>query len=54
MSEDEKVTLGNEKVNQMGSFTFSKDGWRSEDAKCRIVKARGVFSQLKKFGRIGR
>ena len=53
ISEDEKVTLGNEKIDQVGSFTYldsiiSKDGGSSEDVKYRIAKARGVFSQLKK------
>ena len=52
-SEDEKVTLGNEKIDQVGSFTYlgsiiSKDGGSSEDLKSRIDKAQGVFSQLKK------
>ena len=45
--------LGNEKIDQVGSFTYlgsiiSKDGWSSEDVKSRIAKAQGVFSQLKK------
>ena len=53
ISEDEKVTLGNEKIDQVGSFTYlgsiiSKDGGSSEDVKYRIAKAQGVFSQLKK------
>ena len=53
ISEDENVTLGNEKIDQVGSFTYlgsiiSKDGESSEDVKIRIAKARGVFSQLKK------
>ena len=51
ISEDEKVTLGNERIDELGSFTYpgsiiSKDGDRSEDVKNRIAKARGVFSQL--------
>ena len=60
ISEDEKVTLGNKKIDQVGSFTYlgsiiSKDGGSSEDVKSRIANAQGVFSQLKKkFGRIGR
>ena len=50
--EDEKVTLGNEKIDQVGSFTYlgsiiSKDGGSSENVKSRIAKAQGVFSQLK-------
>ena len=53
ISEDEKLTLGNEKIYQLGSFTYpvsiiSKDGGSSEDVKSRIAKAPGVFSQLKK------
>ena len=50
ISEEEKVTLGNKKIDQVGSFTYlgsiiSKDGGSSEDDKSRI-KAQGVFSQL--------
>ena len=42
------VTLGNEKIDQVGSLTYlgsiiSKDGGNSEDIKCRIAKAQGVF-----------
>ena len=53
ISEDEKVTLGNEKIDQVGSFNYlgmfiSKDGGSSEDVKSRVAKAQGVFSQLKK------
>ena len=53
ISEDEKVTLGNGKTHQVGSFTYlgsiiSKDGGISEDVKSRIAKAQGVFSRLKK------
>ena len=53
ITEDEKVTLGNEKIDQMGSFThlgsiISKNGGSSENVKSRIAKARGVFAQLKK------
>ena len=52
ISEDEKVTLGNEKIDQVGSFTYlcsiiSKEGGSGEDVKSRITKAQGVFSQLK-------
>ena len=52
ISEDEKVTLGNEKIDQVGSFThlgsiISKDGGSSEDFESRIIKAQVVFSQLK-------
>ena len=53
ISEDEQVTLGNQKIDQVGSFSYlgsiiSKDGGSSEDVKSRIGKAQGVFSQLKK------
>ena len=52
ISEDEKVTLGNEKIDQVNSFTYlssiiSKDIGSSENVKSRIVKAQSVFS-LKK------
>ena len=47
------MTLGNEKIDQVGSFSYlgsiiSKDGGSSEDVKSRIARAQGVFSQLKK------
>jgi len=47
------VTLGNEKIVQVSSFTYlgsiiSKDGGSSEDVESRIAKAQGVVSQLKK------
>ena len=50
ISEDEKVTLGNEKIDPVGSFTYlggiiSKCGRSSEDVKSRIAEAQGVFSQ---------
>jgi hypothetical protein len=53
ISEDEKVTLGYEKIDQVDSFTYlgsiiSKDGGSCEDVKSRIDKAQGVFSRLKK------
>ena len=53
INEDEKLTFGNEKIDQVGSFTYfvniiSKDGGNSEDVKSRTAKAQGVFSQLKK------
>ena len=43
ISEDEKVTLGNEKIDQVGSFTYlgsiiSKEGGSSEDVKSRMAK----------------
>ena len=59
-SEDEKVTSGNEKINQVSSFTYfgsiiSKDGGSNEDIKSRIAKTRGVFFTVnEKFGRIER
>ena len=63
ISKYEKVTLGNEKIDQVGSFTLlgsiiSKDGGSSEDVKSRIAKAQGVlfclfFTNKKRFGRIG-
>ena len=48
ISEDEKVTSDNEKIDQVGSMTYlgsiiSKDGRSSEDAKSRIAKTQGVF-----------
>ena len=59
ISEDEKVMVGDEKIDRVDSFTYlsgmiRKDGECSENVKSEIVKARGVFSQLKKFGTIGR
>ena len=53
ISEDEKVTLGNEKIDQVGSFTYlgsiiSKDSGSKEYVKSRIAKAQGVFSQSKR------
>ena len=44
ISEDEKMTLCNEKIDQVGSFTYlgsivSNDGGSSEDVKSRIAKA---------------
>ena len=45
ISEDEKVTLGNDKIDRVDSFTYlgsiiSKDGGSSQDVKSRIAKAR--------------
>ena len=53
ISEDEKVTLGNEKIDQVGSFTYlgsiiSKDGRSREDVRSRVAKALGVFFTIKK------
>ena len=49
ISDDEKVKFGNQKIDQVGSFTYlgsiiSKDGGSSEDVENRIGKAQGVFS----------
>ena len=59
ISEDEKVALGNEKIDQVGSFIYlssiiSKEDGSSEDVKSRIAKPKGVFSQFKRFGGIER
>ena len=60
ISEDEKVTLGNKKIDQVGSFTYlgsiiSKNGGSSEDVNSRIAKGSGCFFTVKKkFGRIKR
>ena len=48
ISEDEQVTLVNEKIDQAGSFSclgniIRKDGGSSEDVKSRIAKAQGFF-----------
>ena len=48
MSEDEKVTSGNEKIDLVGSSTYlgstiSKDGGNSEYVKSRIAKSLVVF-----------
>ena len=53
INEDEQVTLGNEKIDQVGSLSYicsiiSKDGGSREDVKSRVAKAQGVFPQLKK------
>ena len=53
ISEDEKLTLGNEKIDQVGSFAYlgsiiSKDSRSSKDIKSRIAKARDVFFTVKK------
>ena len=59
ISEDEKVTLGNEKISQVGSFIYlgsiiNEDGGSSEDVKSRIAKTQGVLAQLKRFEIIGK
>ena len=48
INEDEKVTLSNEKIYQLGNFTYlgsliGKDVGSSEDIKNRIAKTKGVF-----------
>ena len=53
ISEDKKMTLGNEKIDEVGSFNYlgsiiSKDGGRSEDVKSRIDETQGVFFTVKK------
>ena len=52
ISEDEKVTLGNKKIDQVGDFTYfvciiSKDGGSSEDVKSGIAKAQVFFHSKK-------
>ena len=53
ISEDQKVTLSNEKIVELDSFAdlgsiVSKDGGCSEDVKSTIAKTQSVFSQLKR------
>ncbi|XP_065572446.1 uncharacterized protein LOC136034884 [Artemia franciscana] len=53
IGEDIKVTLDNERIYQVDSFTYlgsniSKDGGGSEDGKIRLAKAQCVCSQLEK------
>ena len=53
ISDDEKLTLGNEIIDQVDSFTYlssiiGKDDLSSEDVKSRIAKAKGFFLLLKK------
>ena len=53
ISEDEQVTLGIKKIDQVGSFSYlssiiSNDGGNSEDVRSRIAKAQGVFFTVKK------
>ena len=48
INEDEKVTLGNEKIDQVDSFTYlgciiSKDSGSSEEIKSRTWKAQAIF-----------
>jgi hypothetical protein len=60
VSEDEKATLSNEKIEQVDLFTYldiiiSKDGGSREDIENRTARAHDVLSQLNKlFGRIER
>jgi len=54
ISEDEKVTLGSENIDQEDSLNYlgsiiSKDGECLEHVKSRIAKAHGVFPDLKKL-----
>ena len=47
------MTLGNEKIDQVDSFTYldsiiSKEGGISEDAKSRTAKTQDVFFTIKK------
>jgi hypothetical protein len=50
ISEEKKVTLGNEKIDHVDSFDYlssiiSKDSVSSEDVKSRIAKAQSFFFQ---------
>ena len=52
ISEDEKVTLGNEKIDQMDSFTYlgsiiSKDSGSSEDVSLEYPRLRAFFTVKK-------
>ena len=53
INEDEKVTLGNEKIDQVSSFTYLgsiiiKDDGGREDIKSKTSWAQGVFYTVKK------
>ena len=53
ISEDEKVALGNEKIDQVGSISYlgsiiSKNDGSNEYVKTRIAKAQGVFFPVRK------
>ena len=59
ISEDEKGTWGNKKIDQVDSFTYfgriiSKESGSSEDVRSRTAKVQGVSQVKKKFGRIER
>ena len=59
ISEGEEVMLGNEKIDQIDSFTClgsitNKNGWYSQNVDSRKAKVQGVFHSWKKFGKIGR
>ena len=59
ISKDQKVALGNEKIDQVDRFTYlsgiiSKDGGSSEDVQSRIAKVQFFFHSKEKFGTIGR
>jgi len=52
ISQYEKVALGNEKILEVDSFTYlgsiiNKDVEGSEDVRSRILKAHGIFPQVK-------
>ena len=53
INENEKLTLGNEKIDLVGGFTYigsiiSKEGGNGEDVKSRTAMAQGVFFTMKK------
>ena len=53
INENEKVTLGDEKTDQVARFTYlgsiiSKDVGSSEDVRSRIAKAQGIFFTVEK------
>ena len=53
ISKDERLILGNRRIDQVDSFIFlgsviSKDGGCSENGRSRIAKPQDVFSQLNK------
>ena len=53
VGENEKVTMCNEKIDQVDRFTYlgciiSKDGESSEDVKSWMVKVQGVFFTVEK------
>ena len=59
ISEDEKLTLGNEDIDQVDCFRYlgsiaSKDSGCSEDVESKIAKVLSIFSQFKKVRRMGK